>query len=67
VTGRELRAALTTLRWTQVELSRRIDMAPHSVGRWVVDKDGEIPGPVAAYVGLALRLQELAKEIARCR
>ena len=63
MTGKELKAALKALGWAQAELSRRISVRPNSVSRWIGDRDGEVPGAVAAYVGLALKVKDLSKEV----
>lgn len=58
MTPTELRAALDTLNWSQAELARRIDAYPTTLSRWVTE--ARIPGPVAAYVNLALEVRKLA-------
>jgi transcriptional regulator with XRE-family HTH domain len=56
----EFKAALRALGWKQADLARRVEVAPTTVSRWI-DGDG-VPGPVAAYLGIALQLQRLYAE-----
>lgn len=53
----ELKTSLRALGWKQTDLARRVEVAPTTVSRWI-DGDG-VPGPVAAYLGIALELQRL--------
>jgi transcriptional regulator with XRE-family HTH domain len=56
----EMKAALHALGWKQADLARRVEVAPTTVSRWI-EGDG-VPGPVAAYLGIALQLQRLYAE-----
>jgi len=56
--SRELKQALQDLGWSQNELSRRTATHRTTMSRWIVDD--RIPGPLAAYLRLALRMKDLA-------
>lgn len=58
MTPKEMRNALKTLKWSQAELARRIDTYPTTLSRWVTE--GRIPGPVVAYINLALEVRKMA-------
>ena len=45
---------LRELGWSQAELARRVDTYPSTVSQWK-----RVPGGVAAYVALALRVKRL--------
>lgn len=63
MTGLELKQALKILGWSQKKLAVRIATAPSTVTRWVGEKTKAIPGPVAAYVRLAMRVQATWKDV----
>ena len=63
MTGKELKTALRSLDWAQAELGRRISVRPNSVSRWIAERDKAIPGPVAAYLHLALQVKRLSMEV----
>lgn len=62
----EFRGALAALELTQVDLGRLVSVTPRGVNLWAMG-EREVPGPVAAYLGLllslprALQVQELSK------
>lgn len=56
--AKQLKADLATLGWSQSELSDRIGTHRTTLSRWVTED--RIPGPVAAYVNLALEVRKLA-------
>jgi hypothetical protein len=58
VTRKELKQALKALKWSQAELSRRIETYPTTLSRWLLED--RIPGAVAAYVNLALEVRKMA-------
>lgn len=58
MTGYELRACLTDLKWSQAELARRMKVHPNTVTGWTSDRT-KIPGSVELSVTLMLKLQEL--------
>lgn len=57
--AKELRSAIKTLGWSQAELGRRVDAYPTTVSRWMTTD--RVPGGVAAYVNLFLKVRELAE------
>jgi DNA-binding transcriptional regulator YiaG len=59
MTPDELWAALDTLGWSKQELGRRLGVHRNTVTGW----NEKVPGYVAAYVGLALKVKELSREI----
>lgn len=59
--AKALKADLRTLGWSQSELAERIDTHPNTVSRWI--SDNKVPGPVAAYVRLALQVHTLSKAL----
>lgn len=63
MTGKELKEAILDLGWTQAKLARALSVGPNSVSRWVADRDGAVPGPIAAYVRVVLRMKEQWMEI----
>lgn len=63
MTGIELRKALRDLGWRRSVLARKIDVGPSTVSRWTTDDHGAVPGPVAAYVVLALQVKRLSMEV----
>jgi ribosome-binding protein aMBF1 (putative translation factor) len=58
MTPAELRAALKVLGWSRKELGRRTRSHKNSVNRWV--NGDSVPGPVEAYVMLAIEVRKLA-------
>lgn len=61
---KQFRAALRHLGWTQAELARRLHLgSKNTVSRWLAP-GGHIPGPVRAYLELALKVMELTKALA---
>ena len=57
MTPLELKRAMKALGWSNAELGRRTSSHPNTVGRWA--KGDTVPGPVAAFVALALEVQRL--------
>lgn len=57
--AKELRSAIKTIGWSQADLGRHVDAYPTTVSRWMTTD--RIPGGVAAYVNLFLRVRELAE------
>jgi transcriptional regulator with XRE-family HTH domain len=56
----DIEGALVSLDWTGAELARRIGVSPGRVSAWRRGKSKRgIPGPVAAYLSLALKAREL--------
>lgn len=53
--ARQLNDALRRLGWSRAELGRRINLHPNTISRW----GDKVPGPVAAYLRLAVRANEL--------
>ncbi len=64
----ELRAAIDDLGITQAEFSRLIEVTPRAISLWLAG-EREVPGPVAAYLGLMASLPRAlqARELARIR
>jgi transcriptional regulator with XRE-family HTH domain len=60
--GRDLKAALDTLGWSQAEFARRIDVHPNTVSAWVNDKPS-ISGPALAFLKLTLAVERMAAEV----
>ena len=54
----ELKKVLLELKWTKAELARRVGLDPHTISRW-----SEVPGPVVAYLDLAIKVRGLCDEI----
>jgi len=60
--GRDLKACLDVLGWSQAEFARRIDVHPNTVSAWVNDKPS-ISGPALAYLNLAVAVKRLASDV----
>lgn len=56
----DLAAALLTLGWSRGELARRLGIHRNTVSAWSTGK-APIPGPVAAYLDLAIKASRLLK------
>lgn len=54
----DLGGALDALGWSQAELARRVDVHVNTVSGWATGRT-EAPGPVRAYLGLAMKAKEM--------
>lgn len=61
MTADELKQALKALGWKQSELARRVEVGDTTVSRWAAG-DPPVPGPVAAYLGMALEIDRLYRQ-----
>lgn len=64
MTADELKQALKALGWKQSELARRVEVGDTTVSRWAAG-DPPVPGPVAAYLGMALEIDRLYRQYVR--
>jgi transcriptional regulator with XRE-family HTH domain len=64
MTAEELKQALKALGWKQSELARRVEVGDTTVSRWAAG-DPPVPGPVAAYLGMALEIDRLHRQYVR--
>jgi transcriptional regulator with XRE-family HTH domain len=65
MTGEELDAALKELGWNRTELAQRVGVSTDLAARWCSGYRGtKVPGPVAAFVGLAVGVRRLAGDLA---
>lgn len=55
----ELKAALKALGWSQQAFASRLGVSGNTVTKWATGR-ARVPGPVAAYLGLAVRVKDLA-------
>jgi ribosome-binding protein aMBF1 (putative translation factor) len=62
MTPDQMRDALRYLGWSQAELARRVRVDPNTVSKWAQEK-APIPGTVAAYLDLAVKVKTLGKEL----
>lgn len=60
MTAAELRQSLDVLGWSQAELARRLKLHQNTVSKWMTGR-AKVPGPVAAYVVIRLKLKEIAE------
>jgi transcriptional regulator with XRE-family HTH domain len=60
MTKEELKEHLKSLGWSQGQLAKTLGVDISTVNRWV-NSDAEIPGPVVAYVELAIDVLGLYK------
>ena len=58
MTKEELKEHLKALGWSQGKLAKTLGVDISTVNRWV-NSDAEIPGPVVAYVELAIDVLDL--------
>lgn len=58
--GPDLRAYLDLLGWSQSHFAERVGVHPNTVSKWATGK-AAIPGPVNAYLALAVRVWEMRK------
>lgn len=56
----DLAAVLLALGWNQADLARRLGVHRNTVSAWATGKV-EIPGPVLAYLDLAVKASRLLK------
>lgn len=56
----DLRADLELLGWSQARFAERIGVHQNTVSKWMNGK-AAIPGPVIAYLTLAVRVAEMRK------
>lgn len=54
----QVQAALEILGWSQAELARRLYVHPNTVTGWATGRT-KVPGPVVAYLGLAVKAKEM--------
>lgn len=59
--GRDLKAELDAIGWSQAEFARRIDVHPNTVSAWANDKPS-ISGPALAFLKLAGKVKRLSDE-----
>ncbi len=64
MTADELKQALKALGWKQSDLARRVEVGDTTVSRWAAG-DPPVPGPVAAYLGMALEIDRLHRQYVR--
>lgn len=64
VTPKDLRDALRTLGWSQGELARKTSSSVNAASRWC---NSRVPGPVEAYIKLALEVRRTADTLERQR
>lgn len=64
MTAEELKQALQALGWKQSELARRVDVGDSTASHWATG-DTPVPGPVAAYLGMALEIDRLHRQYVR--
>lgn len=58
MTSEELKTVCRQLGWSKAELGRRTGVASSTIYGW-----REVPGPVAAYVRLALAVKRLGEKM----
>lgn len=64
MTADELKQALKALGWKQSELARRVEVGDSTVSHWTTGETS-VPGPVAAYLGMALEIDRLYRQYVR--
>lgn len=64
MTADELKQALKALGWKQSELARRVEVGDSTVSHWTTGETS-VPGPVAAYLGMALEIDRLHRQYVR--
>jgi transcriptional regulator with XRE-family HTH domain len=64
MTAEELKQALQALGWKQSELARRVDVGDSTVSHWTTGET-PVPGPVAAYLGMAQEIDRLHRQYVR--
>ncbi len=62
MTAREFDRALKALGWTGLDCSKRLRVRPETVSSWRTGRV-EVPGPVEAYLELALKLKTIMEGI----
>ena len=58
MTAEELKQALKALGWKQSDLARRVDVGDSTASHWATGET-PVPGPVAAYLGMAGEIDRL--------
>jgi len=64
MTADELKQALQALGWKQSELARRVEVGDSTVSHWTTGET-PVPGPVAAYLGMAQEIDRLHRQYVR--